>query len=74
MSTIHDLERMVRKGVRAKDGNDLGNVIAIEGSNITVQGRKILKIPSQFIDLYNGSEVFLTLDTNEVYKYKIFTN
>jgi hypothetical protein len=51
---------MVRKGVRAKDGNDLGNVIAIEGSNITVQGRKILKIPSQFIDLYNGSEVFLT--------------
>jgi len=49
----------------------LGNVIAIEGSNITVQGRKILKIPSQFIDLYNGSEVFLTLDTKEAYKYKI---
>ena len=71
MSTIHDLERMVRKGVRAKDGNDLGNVIAIEGSNITVQGRKILKIPSQFIDLYNGIEVFLTLDTKEAYKYKI---
>lgn len=74
MSTIHDLERMVRKGVRAKDGNDLRNVIAIEGSNITnitVQGRKILKIPSQFIDLYNGSEVFLTLDTKEAYKYKI---
>lgn len=71
MSTIHDLERMVRKGVRAKDGNDLWNVIAIEGSNITVQGRKILKIPSQFIDLYNGSEVFLTLDTKEAYKYKI---
>ena len=71
MSTIHDLERMVRKGVRAKDGNDLGNVIAIEGSNITVQGRKILKIPSEFIDLYNGSEVFLNLDTKEAYKYKI---
>lgn len=71
MSTIHDLERMVRKGVRTKDGNDLGNVIAIEGSNITVQGRKILKIPSQFIDLYNGSEVFLTLDTKQAYKYKI---
>ncbi|HLN35849.1 MAG TPA: hypothetical protein VK250_11290 [Nitrososphaeraceae archaeon] len=71
MSTIHDLERMVHKNVRTKDGNDLGNVIAIEGSNITVQGRKILKIPSQFIDLYNGSEVFLTLDAKEAYKYKI---
>ena len=58
MSTIHHLERMVRKGVRAKDGNDLGNVIAVDDSSITVQGRKILKIPSQFIDLYNGSEVF----------------
>ena len=71
MSTIHHLERMVRKGVRAKDGNDLGNVIAVDDSSITVQGRKILKIPSQFIDLYNGSEVFLSLYTNEVLKYKI---
>ena len=71
MSTIHDLDRLVRKGVRTKDGNDLGNIIAVDGSNMTIQGRKMLKIPSTYIDFYNGSEVFLTLDIKEAFKYKI---
>ena len=71
MSTIHDLDRLVRKGVRTKDGNDLGNIIAVDGSNMTIQGRKMLKIPSTYIAFYNGSEVFLTLDIKEAFKYKI---
>ncbi|MDX1373015.1 MAG: hypothetical protein R3321_11125 [Nitrososphaeraceae archaeon] len=71
MSTIHDLDRLVRKGVRTKDGTDLGNILAVDGSNMTIQGRKMLKIPSTYIDFYNGSEVFLTLGVNEAFKYKI---
>jgi len=71
MSTIHDMDRLVRKGVRTKDGNDLGNIIAVDGSNMTIQGIKMLKIPSTYIDFYNGSEVFLTLDIEEAFKYKI---
>lgn len=72
MASIHDLDRLVRKGVRTKDGNDLGNVIAVNGTHITVQGKRIFKFPTQSIDIYNGSEVFLNISTDELPKYKIY--
>jgi hypothetical protein len=72
MASIYDLDRLVHKGVRTKDGNDLGNVIATDEAHITVQGRRIYKFPAQSIDLYNGSEVFLNIYTDELPKYKIF--
>ena len=72
MSSIHDLDRLVRKGVRTNDGSDLGNVIAVDNIYITVQGKRIFKFPTQFIDLYNGSEVFLNISNNELSKYKIY--
>ena len=72
MASIHDLDRLVRKGVRTKDGNDLGNVIAVNDTHITVQGKRIFKFPIQSIDIYNGSEVFLNISTDELPKYKIY--
>ena len=72
MSSIHGLDRLVRKGVRTNDGSDLGNVIAVDNTHITVQGKRIFKVPTQFIDLYNGSEVFLNISTDELYKYKVY--
>jgi hypothetical protein len=36
MASIYDLDRLVHKGVRTKDGNDLGNVIATDEAHITV--------------------------------------
>ena len=72
MASIHDLDRLVRKGVRTKDGNDLGNVIAVNDTHITVQGKRIFKFPTQSIDIYNGSEVFLNISTDELSKYKIY--
>ena len=72
MSSIHDLDRLVRKGVRTKDGSDLGNVIAVDNTHITVQGKRIFKFPTRFIELYNGSEVFLNISTDELSKYKIY--
>ena len=68
MASIHDLDRLVRKGVRTKDGNDLGNVIAVNDTHITVQGKRIFKFPTQSIDIYNGSEVFLNISTDELSK------
>lgn len=72
MASLYDLDRLVHKGVRTKDGNDLGNIIATDEVYITVQGRRIYKFPTQLIDLYNGSEVFLNITTDELPKYKIF--
>ena len=71
MASVFNLDRLVHKGVRTKDGNDLGNVIATNEAYITVQGSRIYKLPIQFIDLYNGSEVFLNISTDELPKYKI---
>ena len=42
MASIHDLDRLVRKGVRTKDGNDLGNVIAVNDTHITVKEKEFL--------------------------------
>jgi hypothetical protein len=72
MASIHDLDRLIYKGARTNDGSDLGNVIAVTGEYITIQGKKIYKIPINFIDLYNGSEVFLNIPTNELNNYKIY--
>ena len=72
MASIYDLDRLIHKDVRTKDGNDLGNVIATDKAFITVQGRRIYKFPAKTIDLYNGSEVFLNISTDELPKYKIF--
>jgi hypothetical protein len=72
MASIHDLDRLVRKGVRTNDGSDLGNVIAVDNTHITVQGKRIFKFPTQSIDIYNGSEVFFNISTYELPKYKIY--
>jgi len=72
MSTIPYLNKLVHKGVRTRDVNDIGNVIAADNGYLTVQGKRIFKFPVQFIELCSGREVFLSIDTNEVYKYKIF--
>ncbi|MGI0050925.1 MAG: hypothetical protein ACRD8K_04220 [Nitrososphaeraceae archaeon] len=42
MASIHDLDRLVRKGVRTKDRNDLGNVIGVNDTHIIVQGKEFL--------------------------------
>ena len=72
MASLHDLERLIHKGARTNDGSDLGNVIAVTGEYITIQEKKIYKIPINFIDLYNGSKVFLNIPTNELNNYKIY--
>lgn len=72
MAAIHDLDRLIHKGVRTSDGYDLGNVIAVKDEYITVQGKRIYKIPSNFVDLYNGSEIFLNIPTSELHNYKIY--
>ena len=68
MTSEYNLDRLNHKGVRTKDGNDLGNIIANDGVNITVQGRRIYKVPAQFIDFFNGSEVFLNKTIDELPK------
>ena len=72
METVHNLGRLISKGVRTKDGSDLGDILATDETHITIQGIRIYKIPIQFIDFFNGSEVLLNISYDEVTKYKTF--
>lgn len=72
MAAIHNLDRLIHKCVRTTDGYDLGNLIAVNDEYITVQGKRIYKFPSNFVDLYNGSEVFLNIPSSELHDYKIY--
>lgn len=70
MSIIQDWSKLIHKCVRTKDGSDLGNLIANDEGSITVQGKRIFKIPMECVDIYNGSELFLKINFDEAYKYK----
>ncbi len=72
--SITDWHSIVHKNVRSRDYVDAGNVDAVDNENIiiTSQGdRKEYRIPKNQIDGYNGAEVFLKVNINELERYKI---
>lgn len=70
---ILNWDRIIHKNVRSSDSADVGNVISVSGDSMTVmQGAKRLyKIPKNYVEGFNGSEVFLTLPFSELANYKI---
>jgi hypothetical protein len=61
---VLDWDRIVHKNVRSSDGQDAGNVDAIDGDSIVIiteGARKEYKISKSRIEGYNGAEVFLKL-------------
>jgi hypothetical protein len=74
MSGIVHWDRLIHKGVRSKDGQDLGNVIAIDDQNITaMQGRHEYTLPRSCVDDFNGSEIFLNISEIDAQKFKTAT-
>jgi hypothetical protein len=71
MSNIIHWDRLIHKGVRSKDMQDMGNVIAIDDQSVTMmQGRHEFKMPISCVDDFNGSEVFLSITESDAQKYK----
>ena len=71
MSNIIHWDRPVHKGVRSKDMQDMGNVIAIDDQSVTMmQGRHEFKMPISCVDDFNGSEVFLNITESDAQRYK----
>lgn len=72
--SVYNWDAIIHKNVRSKDGRDAGNVDAIEGNTvvITSQGdRKEYNIPKSQIEGYNGSEVSLKVDFDDMEKFKV---
>ena len=72
--SIYNWDAIIHKNVRSRDGWDAGNVDAIEGNTvvITSQGdRKEYKIPKSQIEGYNGSEVSLKVEFDDLEKFRV---
>jgi hypothetical protein len=71
---VLDWDRIVHKNVRSSDGQDAGNVDAINGDSIVIiteGARKEYKISKSDVEAYNGAEVFLKLTIEGLEKYLV---
>ena len=73
-SAVLDWDRIVHKNVRSRDGQDAGNVDAVDADSIVIiteGARKEYKLPKSEVDGFNGAEVFLKLSIAELEKFKV---
>jgi hypothetical protein len=71
---VLDWDRIVHKNVRSSDGQDAGNVDAVDAESIVIitdGARGEYKISKTQVDGFNGAEVFLKLSLGELEKYKV---
>jgi hypothetical protein len=73
-SPVLDWDRIVHKNVRSSDGQDAGNVDAVDADSIVIiteGARKEYKLPKSQVEAFNGAEVFLKSSIAELQKFKI---
>jgi hypothetical protein len=67
-------DSIIHKNVRSKDGQDAGNVDAIEGDTVVITSegdRQEYNLPKSEVEGYNGAEVSLKITFGELKKYKV---
>jgi hypothetical protein len=68
---VLDWDAIVHKNVRSSDGQDAGNVDAVDTDSvviITEGARKEYRVPKSEVEGFNGAEVFLRLTIAELEK------
>jgi hypothetical protein len=69
---IQNWDRLVLKGVRSSENDDMGNIISIDKDSLFLMtGRHVFKIPKSFVQGFNGSEVSLNVPSTEVLKLEL---
>lgn len=65
--------RILHKNVRDGYMEDAGNIISISENTITIsQGRHLqYEIPKSYVEGYNGSEVILNANSNDLQTHRI---
>jgi hypothetical protein len=67
-------DSIIHKNVRSKDGQDAGNVDAIQGDTVVITSegdRKEYNLPKSQIQGFNGAEVSLKITFGELDRYKV---
>jgi hypothetical protein len=73
-SPVLDWDRIVHKNVRSRDGQDAGNVDAVDADSIVIiteGARKEYRLPKSEVEAFNGAEVFLKSSIAELEKFKV---
>jgi hypothetical protein len=69
---IQNWDRLVLRGVRSTDNEDMGNIISIDKDSLFLMtGRHVFKIPKSFVQGFNGSEVLLNVHSSEVLRLEL---
>jgi hypothetical protein len=69
---IQNWDRLVLKGVRSSDYEDMGNIIAIDKDSLFLMtGRHVFKIPKSFVQGFNGSEALLNVPSSDVLRLEL---
>ena len=71
---VLDWDRIVHKNVRSNNGQDAGNIDAVDSNSIVIiseGARSEYKIPKSQVDGFHGAEVFLKLSLGELQSYKV---
>jgi hypothetical protein len=69
---IQNWDRLILKGVRSSDNDDMGNIISIDkDSPFLMTGRHVFKIPKSFVQGFNGSEALLSVPATEVWRLEL---
>lgn len=72
--TILNWDKLILKGVRSSDYEDMGNIIGIDKDSLTLMmGRYEFKIQKSAVQGFNGSEVLLNIPASEALKLEIKT-
>lgn len=74
VEAILNWDRLIHKGVRSSDLEDMGNIIGMDQEFLTLMmGRHEFKIPKTAVQGFNGSKIFLKIPALEVYKLEVKT-
>jgi hypothetical protein len=71
---VANWDSIIHKNVRSNDGQDAGNVDAIEGNTVVITSegdRKEYNLPKSQVAGYDGAEVSLKITFGELEKYKV---
>jgi len=70
---VVDWDALFKKGVRSKDGKDVGIVVGVSEGNLFVQKgvRREYVIPKNYVDGFDGAHVYLKVPEAELIQYEI---
>ena len=70
---VVDWDAIFKKGVRAKDGKDVGIVVGVSDQNVIIQKgvTKEVFLPKENVEGFDGNEVFLSVTSEELKKHEI---